>query len=108
MALPLAIVFTNILLAILVVVLVIPMRQGKVPRNGVYGARFAASLESDEKWYPTNRYAADRMTLWSIPAALSGLLALSGSPLMLILAILAPALMYGIACWESWKFARSL
>ena len=37
MALPLAIVFTNILLAILVVVLVIPMRQGKVPRNGAWG-----------------------------------------------------------------------
>ncbi|ANM30250.1 hypothetical protein ABI59_12640 [Acidobacteria bacterium Mor1] len=108
MALALAVAFTNLLLAILVVILVIPMRQGKVPRNGIYGARFAASLESDEKWYPTNRYAAGRMMLWSIPAALSGLLALGGSPLMLIVAILAPAVMYSIACWESWKFARSL
>ena len=100
--------WANFGMAALVVLLSIPMWLGRVPRNGLYGARFPESLESDEKWYPVNRFTAQRMMLWSIPVALSGLLALSGSPILLVVAVLTPLPAYVIACWQSWQFARSL
>jgi hypothetical protein len=45
--------------SLLVALVAIPMVQGRVPRNPWYGFRVQKTLESDEIWYPANRYAGE-------------------------------------------------
>ena len=43
----------------------VPLLQGKIRRNGVYGIRIPKSFESDEVWFKINRYGAEQMIIWA-------------------------------------------
>lgn len=62
----------NIVISLLYIVLSIPMIRGSVKMNGIYGARFSKSFESEENWYKINKYTGKRMVIWSIPLFLIG------------------------------------
>ena len=38
----------------------LPLRSGRVPRNGLYGIRIPRSYASDEAWYAINRYGGEQ------------------------------------------------
>jgi SdpI/YfhL protein family len=52
--------------------LAIPLLQGKVRRNALYGVRFRQSFQSDEAWFVINRYGAKRMIIWALPMIVLG------------------------------------
>lgn len=52
----------------------LPLIQGKVPLNRVYGVRTRDSLSSETAWYAINAYGGKRMVLWMALLAVYGLL----------------------------------
>jgi hypothetical protein len=66
---------SNTSIAVLIVVLSIPLLQGQVKMNRLYGARFRQSFVSEENWYKINRYAAKQAIGWAIPLFLVGIVA---------------------------------
>ena len=90
-----------------------PLRNRRVPRDGVYGFKFRQALASDAHWYRINEYGARRMLPWS------GLILAVGAVLVAF-AVVAPGA--ELLCWcgpyipavlllpalQSWLFARSL
>lgn len=68
-------------IGILIIALAIPMYLRKVKRNGFYGFRTSLTRSSDEVWYPSNRYAAITMMIWSVIAIGLGVVSLFFSPL---------------------------
>jgi|TARA_B110000305_G_C19388998_1_gene613803 uncharacterized membrane protein len=68
-------------IGILIVALSVPMYLGKVKRNGIYGFRTPLTLSSDEVWYPSNRYAAVTMMIWSVVATALGVVSFVFHPL---------------------------
>ncbi len=48
----------------------IPLALGKVPPNILYGFRVRATLEHADLWYPTNRYAGQRLFVVGLVSAL--------------------------------------
>ena len=59
--------FSNLFCASLFIVLAIPLKNGKIKMNRLYGVRIPKSFESEENWYKINRYGAQRMMIWAIP-----------------------------------------
>ncbi len=108
----LAIGISNVVVALIGLLLALPLLRGKVKMNRLYGVRFRRSFESDELWYAINRYGARRLILWSLVLAAVGL----ASPfvvneqriLVTIVLALAPAVLYGIGCLESYRYAQRL
>src|SRR4030095_2737168 len=47
--------------------LAVPLVQGKVRRNALYGMRFPQSFQSDAAWFAINRYGARRLMIWALP-----------------------------------------
>ncbi|MDF1740397.1 MAG: SdpI family protein [Verrucomicrobiales bacterium] len=68
-------------IGILTIALSVPMYLGKVKRNGFYGFRTPLTLSSDEVWYPSNRYAAITVVIWSVIAIGLGGISLFFRPL---------------------------
>ncbi len=56
----------------------VPFLWNLVPRNYLYGFRFAATLRDDEVWYPVNRHVARRMVAVGVPLAILTALADAG------------------------------
>ena len=98
------------LVGLLCIVLAVPMRQGKIGRNPLYGVRFPESFRSDEAWLAINRYGARSMTLWALPLIAVGLasflLPLQSHPAITLLLGFAPLAFVLIPVLESWRFAR--
>jgi hypothetical protein len=98
--------------ATLVGLLCIPLLRGRIPRNRLYGMRFAKSFESEENWLRINRYGARRFVLWSAVLFTTGLaiilVPLSESNGALLLSALAPAIVYVWAAIETHRYARQL
>lgn len=88
----------------------IPLIQGRVGRNGVYGVRFPQSFQSDDAWFAINRYGGKRMAFWSLPLIAVGVVSFflplqSRTGLTLALGF-APLVFILIPVIESWRFAR--
>jgi len=47
--------------AFLMIILAVPLIQGHVPPNGVYGFRIPKLFRSEELWYAANRYAGKEL-----------------------------------------------
>lgn len=43
--------------SLLMIAISVPMIQGRVPRNALYGFRTPKTLRSDAVWYPANRFS---------------------------------------------------
>jgi hypothetical protein len=99
------------LIGLVIITLAIPLTQGRIPRNGLYGIRFPQSFQSDDAWFAINRFGAKRMMIWSIPIIFVGIISLflplrSHTALTLTLGY-TPLIFILIPVLESWRFARN-
>lgn len=99
-------------LALVVLLLALPLRYGKVKPNAWYGIRFPESFKSPQHWYRINRYGAGLLIKWSftlgalaaffviVPSALD-------SPLGFIGLLVYPLSIF-VPVFLSYRYARSL
>jgi len=45
----------NALVGVVLIAVAVPLYLRRIPRNGLYGVRFPATLASDDVWYPINQ-----------------------------------------------------
>jgi uncharacterized membrane protein len=72
------ILLTSLGLALLFMVLGIPLMLGKVKRNGLYGARFPATMADDRVWDVVNRKSGHLFVAGGAVAVIVDLLAVAG------------------------------
>jgi len=98
----------NIVCAILFAALALPLMQGKVKRNDVYGVRFAAAMKSDEAWARYNRIGGRYLLAWSGVIGALGFVCLLVPPLagFWIWFFGHAPLLVGIACWQTYRAGR--
>jgi len=72
------ILLTSLGLAVLFLALGVPLMLGKVKRNGVYGARFPATMADDRVWDVVNRKSGFLFVAGGAAAAIVDLLAIVG------------------------------
>lgn len=102
---------SNIMVAMLVIAISIPLITNKVPMNKIYGIRFKQSFESQERWYQINRYGGRQLVVWSIPILLLGVAAfflpLADRPFWIAVFLMAP-LIHLIPVVISYFYAKQL
>ncbi len=90
--------------------LAVPLLQGKVGRNALYGVRFRQSFQSDEAWFAINRYGAQRMMIWALPMIAIGIavlfLPLQTRPFWALLLGFLPLAFVLIPAIDTWHYAR--
>lgn len=64
----------NIVSALLIISVSIPMVNHKVKMNCLYGIRIKKSFESEDSWYKINEYGGKQLIIWSIPMILVGII----------------------------------
>jgi hypothetical protein len=64
----------NIVTALLLIGISIPLVKHKIKMNHLYGVRITKSFESDDNWYRINAYGGKQLIIWSIPMILAGLI----------------------------------
>jgi uncharacterized membrane protein len=62
----------NVLFGIVIVMVALPLSQGKVAMNHFYGVRVRRSFESEEKWYKINRFGGRQLMIWGAIIAAMG------------------------------------
>ena len=81
------------LLGALLAVTSVPLVLGWVPRNGVYGFRFAVTLRDDRTWYAINRqYGREAIifgVLIAVPAALLDITGYDTAAVRVVLTVIA-------------------
>lgn len=92
----------HIVTAVILILISIPLVQGKVSMNKVYGIRFKKSYESEEAWKKINEYGGKHLISWSILLLVFGIIsfflplegrhhlitAVSCAPLILIIPVI--------------------
>lgn len=73
MNLNIALGLSNIGAAVLFAVMALPLIQGKVKMNRVYGVRIKKAFVSNELWYKINSYGGRCLLAWSAVLAILGL-----------------------------------
>ncbi len=102
---------SNLLCALLVAALAVPLLRGRVKMNPLYGVRLAKSFESEEAWYRINEHGAKRMIFWSAVLAALGVasffMPFQEHEWLAVVFSLAP-LVYLLGCMESYRYAQRL
>lgn len=100
---------SNIFVGLLILAVVWPLRQGKVPRNSGYGFRTRAALSLDEAWVRINRFGARQATRWCVVLVLIGIFAffvpIGPNAALTIVFALAPLIVI-IPCIETIRYGR--
>lgn len=63
----------TLLSGVLIFLVSLPLIRRKVPMNHVYGFRFPAAFESNQRWYDINAYGGRLMAFGSIPIMAAGM-----------------------------------
>lgn len=71
---------TNIIIAIVLSALSVPLIYRKIPMNKWYGVRFPQSFRSEKNWYDINAYGGKILIVWMIPVLLFGIMGLIIKP----------------------------
>ncbi len=104
--------FFYLAVGLLVIGLAIPLKNGKVKMNGLYGARIAKSYASERNWYLINAYSGRQMIRWAIVLILAGIIAFfypfNGDALSSILYGLIVLVVLLIPAIETVRYARTL
>lgn len=102
---------SNVVCALLAILLARPLVQHRIRPNAFYGVRFAKAFESDETWYAVNEYGARRLILWSCVLLAVGVatffVPLDRYPRWTLPLALAP-LLFLVPALESYRFLRRL
>jgi hypothetical protein len=100
---------SNVLVAVIVILLSLPLLKRRVPMNHWYGARFKKSFESENNWYQINAYSARLFILWSIPLLITGIatffLPVEGNEGVTVILASAPLLLC-IPALITYRFAK--
>lgn len=102
---------SNILCALLVGGLSIPLIIEKIGMNGIYGIRFNKSFESDELWYRINKKGGQILLNWSIILLGVGILCfflLQLQAAYTFIFSLAPVLCYVAAAIQCYLYTKTL
>ena len=102
--------FSNIFIGLIMIILAIPLKKGKIKMNWWYGFRFSESFTSDEKWFKINEYGANRFMIWAIPLILFGIIAFSipFNNIVLILFFSFLPMIVLIPAFECYRFSKNL
>jgi hypothetical protein len=65
----------NLVFAIIITAISIPLVKRKIKMNPWYGVRIPKSFESEENWYKINAYGGKRMIVWAALPAVAGIVA---------------------------------
>lgn len=99
-------------LALLILLLSLPLRWGKVKPNPWYGIRFTQSFKSPEHWYRINRYGAALLMKWSftlvVLAAFFAVVPSAADSAFGFIALLVYPLTIFIPVLLSYRYARKL
>jgi uncharacterized membrane protein len=98
----------NLLSAIVVAALSVPMIRRRVPMNHWYGARFPKSFQSDDLWYRINEHAGRVLLRWSVVVAATGIAALFVSDARVLTALGFAPTLYLVGALESYLYSRKL
>lgn len=63
----------NIVFALIMIGISIPLVQEKIPRNSSYGMRISKAFESKDNWYRINKYGGKALIGWSVPVLIIGI-----------------------------------
>ena len=103
--------FSSLFVGLLMIILSIPLKNGSVKMNKLYGFRIAKSFESEENWYNINKYGAERLLFWSIPLLIIGVFTFFipsyTSKILILLFSLAPMIMF-IPIVETFLYAKKI
>ena len=100
----------NIVIAILMFGLSLPLVKRKVKMNKWYGFRFSMAFKSEENWFKINEYGGKLFIIWSIPLFISGTFIFILPPLsgpILWIAVFAPLIVL-IPCIQCFIFGLKL
>lgn len=64
----------NIVSALIIIAVCIPLVQGRIKMNHWYGIRIKKSFTSEKNWYALNAYGSRQLIVWSLPLLVVGLL----------------------------------
>ena len=102
---------SNFLVGLIMILLSIPLKNGLIKMNKLYGFRFSKSFESDENWYKINEYGAKRFMFWSIPLLFVGLfsffLTFDNNTILILIFSCFPVIIL-IPTFECYLFAKNL
>jgi len=102
---------SNIIVALLIVGISIPLVMRRIPMNHIYGVRFKKSFESEDNWYTINSYGGKQLIIWSIPLFIIGVLTFF-LPLrehgILTTVIACAPLIVLVPAYTSYKFSKNL
>ncbi len=102
---------SNVLCAVLAMLLVRPLIERRVKMNPFYGVRFRKAYVSEELWYAINEYGGRRMMLWSWVLLAIGIVSffvpLEGKP-VLTFSLSIASMIYLIPAIESYLYARRI
>lgn len=100
----------NILTALLVIMLAIPLVRGRIAPNRLYGIRLKRTFASGEAWYAINRWGGIELVRWSFAVAAIGVVVLAMPSAVATwkqIGLSAAPLLYLIGCWRIYRFAQA-
>lgn len=96
----------------LIIVLCVPLLQGRIKPNGLYGMRLPKSFESEANWFKINRFGARKFIGWSLVLMLLGIVAcflpLRHHAALTGLLAFSPAVLVLIAAWQTYRYSETL
>ena len=99
----------NLLTALVVIALAVPLIRGKVSPNRLYGVRLRKSFESEDAWYEVNRWGGIELIRWSWAVAAIGLVVLllpEPGDAWIQIGLSAAPLLYMIGCWRIYRYTQ--
>lgn len=106
--------FLNIISALIVIGIAVPLVKRKVKMNYYLGIRLKESLASEDNWYRINEYGGMQMIMWTIPMIIAGIICLflpvqgRGAILLLVLGTMPTIICMTTAIIRTTIFARRL
>lgn len=101
-----------IAIGIFLIAVSVPLKNGKVGMNGMYGVRIPKSFKSEENWYTLNAYFGKRMMWWAAAlvlfAAASTLLPFWDDTTFIMLFSFSPLLFIMVPVVQTLLYAKRL
>ena len=96
----------------LIIAVCLPLLNGQIKPNALYGVGMAKSFESDENWFKMNRFGAKQMMLWAGAIIVFGLAAfflpLQGNKDLMAIVAIVPALLMLIPVFQIYRYSKTL
>jgi hypothetical protein len=88
----------------------IPLVQGRIRPNRLYGVRLAQSFQSEDAWFAINRFGGKHLIAWAVPLVCIGIgcffLRLAPHPAFTLAIGFLPCICIAAAAFQIWRFAR--